>query len=241
MSLALTPAAYIASIDADADALARAALAAPGARIEACPDWDNNALARHMGDVFHFAAAQVRAAADEMTAPDWDHEPDDLTWLRHGAADIVAALSDREPDQPSWSWAGVATTSFYFRRMASEVAVHRVDAQRAAAGEVDPIGSDVAADAVDEVIEVGMAHTLAGPNHDFPAGSLHLHRTDGEGEWLLVAVDGHIELTREHAKGDAAVRGPASDLLLFLWGRGRGGAEVYGDESVALAWAAVAP
>ena len=28
-----------------------------------------------------------------------------------------------------------------------------------------------------------------------------------------------VVVTREHAKGDVAVRGPASDLLLFLWHR----------------------
>ena len=50
-----------------------------------------------------------------------------------------------------------------------------------------------------------------------------------------------FEVTEEHAKGDAAVRGKAVQLLLFLWGRGRDGCEVFGDESVADAWAALAP
>ncbi|HQR30574.1 MAG TPA: DsbA family protein, partial [Anaeromyxobacteraceae bacterium] len=40
-----------------------------------------------------------------------------------------------------------------------------------------------------------------------PSGSLHLHRTDGPGEWLVRAVDGEVVSTQEHAKGDAAVRG----------------------------------
>ena len=40
-------------------------------------------------------------------------------------------------------------------------------------------------------------------------------------------------MTREHAKGDVAVRGTASDLLLFLWGRLPGkNLEVLGDASL---------
>ncbi len=39
-------------------------------------------------------------------------------------------------------------------------------------------------------------------------------------------------VTREHAKGDVAVRGRAEDLLLLLWGRrevGVEGNQVFGD------------
>ena len=50
-------------------------------------------------------------------------------------------------------------------------------------------------------------------------GTLHLHCTDVEGEWLVARRDGEVTVTREHAKGDVAARGSASDLFLFLWGR----------------------
>jgi hypothetical protein len=39
-----------------------------------------------------------------------------------------------------------------------------------------------------------------------------------------------VTVTREHAKGDVAARGTASDLLLFLWGRVPADSlEVFGD------------
>ncbi len=42
---------------------------------------------------------------------------------------------------------------------------------------------------------------------------------------------------REHAKGDVAIRAPASHLLLFLYGRaGASGAEVFGDASILDRW-----
>jgi hypothetical protein len=42
-----------------------------------------------------------------------------------------------------------------------------------------------------------------------------------------------IEFSREHAKGDAAVRGRAHDLLMWLWRRDASGVEILGDVDVA--------
>ncbi len=55
-------------------------------------------------------------------------------------------------------------------------------------------------------------------------------------------TDGDYVFTREHAKGDAALRGPALGLLLRLWGRPFPPAdalEVVGDAAVAEAWLAI--
>jgi predicted lipid carrier protein YhbT len=75
---------------------------------------------------------------------------------------------------------------------------------------------------------------------------LHIHCTDVAGEWLVVPDGEGFALTREHAKGDAAIRGAAADVLLALWGRrgvaaALGGAEldVVGDASVAEAWLSI--
>ncbi len=66
-------------------------------------------------------------------------------------------------------------------------------------------------------------------------GSVHLHCTDVDGEWIVAADDdGADVVTREHAKGDAAVRGPAHDLLMVLWRRRPlDTVEVFGDRAVA--------
>ena len=52
-----------------------------------------------------------------------------------------------------------------------------------------------------------------------PGETIHLHATDTDGEWLIRLTPDGIETSREHAKGDVAARGPASDLFLFLVGR----------------------
>jgi len=46
---------------------------------------------------------------------------------------------------------------------------------------------------------------------------------------------------REHAKGDAAIRGTARDLWLTMWGRHAvaGEVDIVGDRAVADAWTAI--
>ena len=68
--------------------------------------------------------------------------------------------------------------------------------------------------------------------------SLHLHRTDGEGEWMVrLGPDGEVSTERTHGKGDVALRGPASSL--YLWCLSRVPAddlELFGDPAVAALW-----
>jgi hypothetical protein len=71
-----------------------------------------------------------------------------------------------------------------------------------------------------------------------------LHCTDTAGEWLTTFVDGHPTTIREHAKGDIAVRGPASPLYAWAWNRvpiTADGLNTAGDTSLLDAWASVVP
>jgi hypothetical protein len=114
-----------------------------------------------------------------------------------------------------------------------EVAVHRWDAQRAV-GEPDPFPADLAIDGIDELFDVFVPMRLGGRDGIDIGGSVHLHCTDipagavelaGDpggrqaGEWTFSTSDGLFSMNRGHAKGDCAVRGPASDLLLMMWRR----------------------
>ena len=113
------------------------------------------------------------------------------------------------------------------RRMAHETAMHRWDAEVAVGRDatLDPV---LASDGIDEFLThfVQVADDDAAPI----AGSVHLHCTDVPGEWTLYTDPGTVtdtgeagaptfRLVREHAKGDCALRGTASDLLLVLWRR----------------------
>ena len=57
-------------------------------------------------------------------------------------------------------------------------------------------------------------------------------------------TDGALVATREHAKGDLAVRGPASSLLLWAYNRvpaGADGLESFGDPALLDGWASIVP
>jgi hypothetical protein len=63
---------------------------------------------------------------------------------------------------------------------------------------------------------------------------VHLHATDVEGEWLVTLGGSTVAVEHGHAKGDAAVRGTAADLHLWLWGRvPLDRLEVFGDPAIA--------
>ncbi len=232
---------YLQHIDRDGRALIEAVAVAPDAAVAACPGWTNRDLAKHQGDVYGFVMAQLqagnpatRAPSEATPAPD---SGDIAPWFRERHQDVLAALRATSPEKPVWTFGPDKTAAFFFRRMAHETVVHRWDAQHAASA-LTPIDPELASDGIAEVMDLFMQHRRV---NEPPEGSLHLHRTDGEGEWMLVAKDGTLTITHEHAKGDAAARGSAQDLLLYLWGRGRGDLECHGDDATIDAWGAVTP
>jgi uncharacterized protein (TIGR03083 family) len=228
-------------IDTDGRALIEAVAAAPEAEVAACPGWTNRDLAKHLGNVYSFVNAQLQARNPETRAPSEPNpapnDGDIAPWFRERHQAVLAALRSTAPETPVWTFGPDKTAAFFFRRMAHETVVHRWDAQQAA-GTLTPIDPALAADGVNEVMEVFMLHRRV---NEPPESSLHVHRTDGEGEWMLVAKDGTLTITHEHAKGDAAARGSAQDILLYLWGRGRAGLECYGDDDLIDAWGSVTP
>jgi hypothetical protein len=138
------------------------------------------------------------------------------------------------------TWAGQQPAIFWPRRMAIETALHRWDAQ-AARGDAAPVSAPLALDAIDELFDVILP--WRGTVDVAPEGTtVHLHATDvdgGAGEWLVTFVSAGIAVEHAHAKGDLAVRGTASDLLLLLWNRiGPERCEVFGDVGLVERWRA---
>lgn len=235
---------YTDAFDADGARLLEVAAGALDADVAACPGWDVSQLLVHVGQVYNFISGALdNVGTSERPSPSPVDVPDGearIEWLAALHGELSAKLRATDADATAWNWAGTGTAGFFHRRMAHETMVHRWDAEQAAGAE-SVLDSDLATDGVDEVLFVGMQHsTNPDKVFEYPTGSLHLHRTDGEGEWLAVNDGGSLIVTREHAKGDAAVRGSGGDLLLWIWGRG-GDVEIFGDEAVAAAWADATP
>jgi len=237
----LTPDQYLSALSSDGEALAASAQRNLGASVPSCPGWTTADLVRHTGVVHRHKAEAIRCGGTAYPKDlAWVPAPAGaealFAWYREGLADLLDVL-DAPPDQAAWSWAGDHRVAFWQRRMAQETLVHRWDAQ-AAVGQTTPLSAELAADGVDEYLDVWLPR--AEQRDDTPSGTVHVHATDADGEWLVRLDEGTVVLTRAHARGDVALRGRAEDLLLVLWRRRPLDAvEVLGDRTLAedlLAW-----
>lgn len=239
---------YLAHLTADGRRLLEIARTAPAATVPACPGWDVLRLAGHLGRVHRMAAASVR---DRLDAPpaNLTRPPEDLDGvLAYGSAgldEVVAALTAASPDDPAWNFTpSPQVASFWFRRMACETVVHRVDAEQAT-GVASSVDAALAVDAIEEYLTLMLPRAILNKKLEGLSigGSLHLHATDAPGEWMIRLEGGSVDVEHGHGKGDAAVRGTASDLLLAVWARRSPvtdpGYEIFGDKDVAQRFFAV--
>jgi uncharacterized protein (TIGR03083 family) len=223
------------------DAARQAGVDAP---VPTCPEWTVADLARHQGRVFHWMSALIETKAqeyiDRTPFEEQAEREDPLAWVEAGAEHALAVLGAADPDTPVWNWldGAPAPARFWYRRMAHETIVHRVDAEAAAgradASRVEP--AELASDGIDEFLQFLPAR-VGGEGPAPLSGSYHFHTTDVPGEWVVVFDSDGVTIRREHAKADVAVRGAASDLELFLYNRrGSEGLEVFGDPAAVAAW-----
>lgn len=214
--------------------VAAAERAGTDAPVPSCPGWSVADLLAHVGMVQRWATRMVerRATAPESFAG--APHPDDparlAEWVQEGAAALVEVCVATPPEAEMWTLCGPRHARFWFRRQAQEVALHRVDAELAT-GAPSPLDPELARDGIDEFLDVVVAVRLR--EQMTGAGeSVHLHCTDGEGEWLVSLTPDGPEVQRVHAKGDVAARGTASDLLLAVRGRiDLSALAIFGDET----------
>ena len=182
------------------------------------------------------AAEPVDGRSLDLGLP--DKESEYPGWLAAGGERLAAVLHEAGPDTAAWAWGPDQTSGFWARRMLHETVVHRADAE-IATGKVPEIDAVTAADAIDEFL-ANLPAMLVMRNRELPAGeSLHLHATDGDGEWLIRFTADGIETSRDHAKATTALRAPTDRLLLFTYGRIKPDDEsltVFGDEALAATW-----
>jgi uncharacterized protein (TIGR03083 family) len=235
---------YVAAIEREGQAALAAGKAGLAAPVPTCEGWTVADVLGHLGRVHRSVCEIVERRAQqlpEITIPQPPEGDAVLGFFEEGVTRLARALAAIDPDEPVYTWSHLKTAGFYHRRMAHELAVHRYDAE-AAHGAPAPFDADLAADGIDELYEVVLPQAIRRRPRALPQGSLHLHRTDGPGEWFLQPDGEGVVVTREHAKGDVAVRGPASDLLVYAWHRGTPDTlEVFGSADLAREWAELAP
>lgn len=251
---------YCAAAEAEIGAFAEVIRDAdPGAPVPTCPGWSVADLVLHLGRTHRWAHALVdRLSPDNLRHRDIDMDfPADrrdpagyLPWFDAGAAALLDALRRADPQAVMWAWGVDRRARYWSRRMLHETAVHRCDAEFAV-GRDPVIAEEVAEDAVDELLDnlpyaapwAPQVERLRGDGETIAltssgTGTRWLIRLEPDGfSWNRTAGE-----ERDGGDGDkatASVRGTASDLDLFLWGRrklGDPGLEFAGEETLLIHW-----
>ncbi len=239
--------AIVKQIESDGQRLIEVAGTALDSAVPTCGDWTLRDLVGHMGWVHGLVASYVAERASEpLPREQMPEVPEDDTvtdFALSSLGRLLEALAGIDPEEPVWNWSPRPDAGFYFRRILHETSVHRWDAENAV-GVAAAVDGEQGRDGVDEFFDFVLPNAQKRKQRDLPTGSLHLHRTDGDGEWIIETDGDELLVEKVHRKGDAAVRGPAGALFLAMWNRldlDDASLSVVGDESTARAWAALAP
>jgi len=225
MTTRLAPPRYLELIDADATRLLAVAgdLDAP---VPSCSGWTVRQLVEHLAQVYQHKIACTRLNKQPENWPPPIPAGDPREWLAASRAELLELLLDRGPEAPSATWwPEDQTVGFWYRRMAQETAVHRVDAELAA-GDITPVATDLAVDGIDEVLMI----MLEGDWSDMSADDWGAVSPEaGAGKTVAVLGGDAVWRVELRADGvgveigagpaDATVGGDASEVLLWLWGR----------------------
>ncbi len=216
----------------------------PTTPVPDCPDWPASELRDHISGVFAFWAHQLgRATTEGPDFPDSVREGHRRPILEN-ARTVIATLEPLGPSQVCWNWSGAnMTTGWVARRMAHEVAVHRVDAQRAAGPDsVTAIASPLAIDGINELMDVFVGPTNPAARDTAITSDSAVSSSDPvlqintpESQWTIAVGQTAVPTDRQ---ADLVLTASADAALLTLWGRG---AEVtwQGDMAVLKTWRAI--
>ena len=217
---------YLNTIDEESRRIADAYTAAPDGRVPWSDRWSVGTVARHVAGLHHVVADIIRGrpTADfglfaSLEAPE-KNDPTFPDWFASGTAGMLEELGHAPASDACWNWYSGAggVVDFWARRMAHECVIHRWDAQMGATGAVDPIDPGVAADGIDEFldifVETGRAQSSA------PDGpTVSIEAVDTGDRWIIELPAGGRVVHRNDERTPTQLSGKAADLLVLLWGR----------------------
>lgn len=218
----LAPQRYLELLRSDGEDLWHAAERGLDRPVPWCPGWDAAEVLHHTGSVYGHKVACIRLGRRPHD-DEWQRDPppgeDLVLWFRAAHAAIVGELMAHSPDDPAFTWwPPEQTVGFWYRRMALETVVHRVDAQSATSSSAGPVDEPLAADGIDEILNIMLADEDV-PHDDGRSGAVLVRSMSDT--WLVrLEPDGtSVEPAAADAAADADIRGDTATVFLYLWGR----------------------
>ena len=217
-----------------------------GIQVPSAPDWTLNQLLRHVGHAHRWADSMLR---DRLPEIDFSRNGAQLLssyvgesptvlipWLREGAALLAEVLRSVDPDEMIAPLGGYPGPRVWSRRMTHETVIHRWDVCNAL-GVPFTLDVDLAQDTLREWTGLALPYAFSRWPEETAAlagtGTVHLHATDVEAEFVIDLTGSTPVVTEGHAKASVAVRGPVVDLVLAVYRRQPlEGLEVFGDREL---------
>ncbi len=231
---------YIDAIRTESARFREVLAGAPDRTVPTCPDWSTDDLLWHLAEVQWMWGTIV----GDDTTPEGHERPERpagraglLAAFDINAADLLMALAGVQPQAPRWMWAqdkALHTAGYIARRQAHEALIHRVDAELTAGAQRAGIDTDLAADGVDEVVEVMYGRDRPLLTFAPTEGRVvELIATDVDRRWVLqlgretgtapgngqTVDDANFRRAPDNTPATATVRAAAADLDLWLWNR----------------------
>lgn len=225
---------YLTYLRTDGELLAQAGDLGLRADAPCCSGWTVGDVVAHTGVVHRHKLRIIRDRLTENPQPDEAPEDGLVTWYRQGLELLVEVLANTDPQTPAFTWwAADQTVGFWYRRMAQETLVHRVDAEQGH-GRISPVAPELAADGIDEVLTKYVGGWLDHGEFVPTGGTIRISPSDHHEAWDLrfgtftgtsLMTGKHLvdlpmfEVVEATDVADTTISGKAADLDFWLWGR----------------------
>jgi uncharacterized protein (TIGR03083 family) len=231
---------FLACLEADYRRMREVVPGHLSARVATCPDWTVADLTRHVGEVYLHKVECMRSGGTKET--EWppaglkDEEP--VALLDRAYGELLTELTTRDPADLGGTWYPPdPTVGFWFRRMAQETVIHRIDAELATGAAIVPIPDDLAVDGTDELLKVFVGYAVDAWGDyftealsDSPGRAFKIQTVATADRssvtWIIrtspgrFAVDGGpAEQPAEDSVADVTVSGTPTDVLRWSWNR----------------------
>jgi uncharacterized protein (TIGR03083 family) len=212
---------YLDHIRDDGDLIAAAAPHGLHQPVPACPGWDVTEVLAHLAAVYDHKVMAMRLGR-RPEAGEWVTDESfgktTLEWFEDEHAKLLAELTAHQPNDRAWSWwPADQTVGFWYRRMALETVVHRVDVE-AQFGPPSAIDSELAIDGIDEVLTLMLGGEDEAAVEAPGTGTVEVRAGDSAWSITLETTRTVVESGRRSSP-NAVLSGDPAALFLYLWGR----------------------